>query len=93
MKVLEKRIKKDVNKQIKFIRDNIDYFTIEQLPIIEKAISNINKIGKSIEILASQRILDKECYLSLFDYLSVINNELFKYKYKYKYKVKDGKKL
>lgn len=84
MKVLEKRIKRNVNKQIKFIEGNIDYFTNEHLIIIQDTIDRINKIDTSVEILFIQGIIDKQCYSTLFDYLYEIKNKLYAYKYQVK---------
>ena len=84
MKVLEKRIKKEVNKQMKFIEGNIEYFTNEQLIIIQDTINRINKLEKSVEILSIQGIIDRKCYLSLIDFLYEMKNELYKYKYQIK---------
>lgn len=84
MKVLEKRIKQKVNKQIKFIEGNIDYFTNEHLVIIQDTIDRINKIEKSVEILFIQGIIDRQCYSTIFDYLYEIKNKLYEYKYKVK---------
>lgn len=89
MKVLEKRIKRNVNKQVKFIEGNIEYFTNEHLIIIEDTIHRINEIEKSIEILYIQGIIDTQCYTTLFDYLNVMVIKL----YNYKSKIKNGKKL
>lgn len=84
MKVLEKRIKTKVDKQMKFIKDNIDYFTIEHITIIENSISNINKIEKSVEILFIQGIIDRQCFSLIFDYLYEMKNKLYSYKYQVK---------
>ncbi len=89
MKVLEKRIKRNVNKQMKFIEGNIDYFTNDHLIIIEDTINRINEIEKSIEILYCQGIIDTQCYTTLFDYLNAMVIVL----YSYKSKIKNRKKL
>ena len=84
MKVLEKRIKRNVNKQMKFIEGNIEYFTNEHLIIIQDSIDRINKLEKSVEILFIQGIIDRECYSSLIDFLYEMKNKLYKYKYQVK---------
>lgn len=89
MKVLEKRIKRNVNKQLKFIKENIDYFTNDHLIIIDDTVNRINEIEKSIKILYFQGIIDTQCYTTLFDYLNVMVINL----YSYKSKIKNGKKL
>lgn len=81
MKVLERRIKQKVNKQVNFIKENIDYITIEQVAIIQNTINNINKIEKSIEILFLQGIIDRQCYGLLIDYLYEMKDKLYNYKY------------
>lgn len=84
MKVLEKRIKRNVNKQMKFIEGNINYFTIEQLPIIKQAFFNIKEIKKSIEILYIQGIIDRQCRTLLNYYLDEMRRELYIYEQKVK---------
>lgn len=81
MKVLERKIKQKVNKEVNFIKENIDYITIEHAVIITQAITNINKVEKSIETLFIQGIIDKQCYSSLIDYLYEMKDELYNYKY------------
>lgn len=81
MKVLERRIKQKVNKQVNFIKENIEYITIEQVAIIQNTINNINKIEKSIEILFVQGIIDRQCYALLIDYLYEMKDKLYNYKY------------
>ena len=82
MKVLEKRIKRNVNKQMKFIEGNIDYFTNDHLIIIDDTVNRINEIEKSIEILYVQGIINTQCFTTLFDYLNVMVIELYSYKSK-----------
>ena len=84
MKVLERKIKRNVNKQIDFIKNNIDYFTIEQLPIIKHAFTSIEEIKKSIEILFIQGIIDRQTLTLLVYYLDEMRRELYIYEQKVK---------
>ena len=84
MKVLERKIKRNVNKQFDFIKDNIDYFTNEQLPIINQVFINIKEIKKSIEILYVQGIIDRQCRTLLIYYLDEMRKKLYIYEQKVK---------
>lgn len=84
MKILERKIKRNVNKQVDFIKDNINYFTIEQLTIIEGTLINIKEIKKSIEILYIQGIIDRQCKTLLIYYLNEMRKKLYIYEQKVK---------
>lgn len=84
MKVLERRIKQNVNKQVKFIKENIDYFTIKDISIIKDEIYRINEIYKSVETLYIQGIIDTGCFNSLTNYFNNVIGKLYKCKYKVK---------
>lgn len=82
MKVLERRIKENINKHVDFIEENIDYFTIRDISIIKDEIHRINEIYKSVETLYTQDIIDTRCFNSLTNYFNNVIGKLYKCKYK-----------